>query len=186
MPPLFIITGLSGAGKTTVADALMLDNALGLLRFVTTTTRPMRPGEENGKQYWFITREEFEQKRDQGGFYEWADVYGNFYGPSKAEMERLRALNKPILIVMDVQGAKTIKTIHPDANIIFFDAPDTDLLRRLQERGSTTQEIEKRLAKEQEERAYKHLASLIVNNKDGELKHTLEHVVEYIQSHIKN
>jgi guanylate kinase len=185
MPPLFIITGLSGAGKTTVADALMLNPSLSLSRFVTTTTRAMRPGEENGKQYWFITREEFQQKRDQGGFYEWADVYGNFYGPSKAEMERLSSLNKPILLVMDVQGANTLKTIHPDANVIFFDAPNEDLLRRLHERGSTEEEIEKRRAKEQEEREYKHIASLIINNKDGELEHTLQHVIEYIQSHLK-
>ncbi len=184
MPPLFIITGLSGAGKSTVADALMQSSEGEFSRFITTTTRAMRPGEENGKQYWFITREEFEQKRDQGGFYEWADVYGNLYGPSKAEMERLHALNKPILIVLDVQGANTLKHIHPDAHILFFDAPNADLLRRLQERGSSPEEIEKRLAKEEEERRYKSISSLVIENKDGKLEESIEQVSKFMKAHI--
>ncbi len=180
MPPLFIITGLSGAGKSTIADALMTDPSLSLSRFITTTTRPARVTEENGKHYWFISREEFETKRDQGGFYEFADVYGNLYGPSKDEMQRLSTLNKPILLVVDVQGANTFKQLHPDAHVIFFDAPDADLERRLQERGSTPEEIQKRLAKEKEERTYKHLASIVIENKDGELEESVNTTKQFM------
>lgn len=183
---LFILTGLSGAGKTTIAEALMRDEALSLSRFVTTTTRAMRPNEENGVHYWFLSREEFEAKRAQDGFYEWAEVYGNLYGPSKAEMERLIATGKPILIVMDVQGAKTLKTLHPDAHVIFLTASREDLLRRLQARGSAAEEVEKRMKHIDEELSYEGIADALIQNKDGDLTNTLENVRAFIQKRLED
>ncbi len=183
--PLFILTGLSAAGKSTVADALMRDQTLGLIRFVTTTTRPLRPGEVNGHHYWFVTREEFEAKLAQDDFYENAEVYGNLYGASKTEMTRLAATKKPILLVMDVQGAQSTKAKHPEAHVIFFDAPDEDLLHRLQARKSSPEEVAKRIAHVQVERTYKNIASLIVMNRDGELEKTVQTVSAYMRTNIQ-
>lgn len=179
--PLFILTGLSGAGKSTVADALMRDTSLGLNRFVTTTTRAPRPGEQNGVHYWFVTREEFEAKLAQGGFYEDAEVYGNLYGPSKAEMERLMATGRPILLVVDVQGAKTFKTLHPEAQVIFLTASREDLLGRLQARGSATEEVERRMKHIDEELTYEVIADALIENHDGDLVKTVETVKAFIQ-----
>ena len=120
MSPLFIITGLSGAGKSTVADALMRDTSFDLTRFVTTTTREPRANETNGVHYWFVSKEEFQQLHHHGDLYEAAEVYGNFYGSSKSKMQALMKMGKPILLVVDVQGAETFKKIHPDAHIIFL------------------------------------------------------------------
>lgn len=183
--PLFILTGLSGAGKSTVADALMQDASLGLNRFVTTTTRARRPGEENGVHYWFVSKEDFEAKREQGGFYEWAEVYGNLYGPSKEEMTRLMATGQPILLVVDVQGAKTFKTIHPEARVIFLTAAREDLLRRLQSRGSAPEEVEKRMNHINEELQYQEIADALIENQDGDLEKTIEAVKTFIRQAVR-
>lgn len=182
--PLFILTGLSGAGKSTVADALMRDASLGLSRFVTTTTRAPRANEENGVHYWFVSREEFEAKRAQGGFYENAEVYGNLYGPSKAEMERLMATGRPILLVIDVQGAKTFKTIHPEACVIFLTASRQDLLGRLQARGSAAEEVERRMKHIDEELTYEAIADTLIENQDGDLLKTIEAVKGFIRARV--
>jgi len=179
--PLFILTGLSGAGKSTVADALMRDGSLELSRFVTTTTRAPRPQEQNGVHYWFVSREAFEEKRAAEGFYEWAEVYGNLYGPAKAEMERLIAVGKPILLVVDVQGAKTFKTLHPDAHVIFLTASRDHLLRRLQARGSAAEEVERRMKHIDEELTYEAIADTLIENQDGDLSKTIATVKEFIQ-----
>lgn len=170
---LFIITGLSGAGKTTIADALMQKPQLGLQRFVTTTTRAPREGEQNGVQYWFTTREEFERAVENNGFYEHANVYENYYGVSKKEMQRLRDTGKPILLVVDVQGARTIKQLHPEAHVFFIDAPDADLHQRLEERGGTPQDIARRMAASSLERESVDIADMILQNTNGDLEETL-------------
>ncbi len=180
--PLFILTGLSGAGKSTVADALMRDASLGLSRFVTTTTRPPRPNEENGVHYWFVSREDFEMKRAQSGFYESAEVYGNWYGPSKAEMERLMATGRPILLVVDVQGANTFKTLHPEAQVIFLTAAREDLFGRLQARGSAAEEVDRRMKHIDEELIYQVIADVLIENKDGDLLKTIEAAKAVVRS----
>lgn len=173
---LFILTGLSGAGKSTVADALMQDASLGLVRFVTTTTRPPRPHEVNGVHYWFVSAEEFDATRLAGGFYESAEVYSHWYGSSKAEMERLLRGDQQVLVVLDVQGAKTLKTMRPEAVVIFLTAPLEQLRRRLEERNAPKEETERRLTRVVEELPYQAVADVVIENHDDALGQTLARV----------
>ncbi len=182
--PLFILTGLSGAGKSTVADALMQDASLDLVRFVTTTTRSPRPAEQNGIHYWFLSQDAFAAKKAQGDFYESAQVYGNWYGPSKNEMDRLFKRDQPILLVLDVQGAKTVKTLHPEAWVVFLTAPHEELLGRLQERGSPQEEITRRMNHVDEELTYSHIADALIENRNGTLTETLTQIKTFIRGHL--
>ncbi len=145
---LFVVSGPSGVGKGTVVAEVMkrLPN---LRRVVTFTTRPPRPGEEAGRDYHFVSRKEFERLREQGAFLEWAEVYGNFYGSPKHEVERLLAEGHDAVLVVDVQGALAVKEQRPDAILVFLQPPSLEeLKRRLKMRGTDPPEvIARRLAK---------------------------------------
>jgi len=155
-PPLIIITGPSGAGKSTVVDEILTDaaarRAMPLRKFVTCTTRDKRPGEKDGRDYHFLSRKEFEMDLKAGWFFEHAEVYGNLYGSSRREMEKLFKGKKPIIGILDVQGAKTVKNIYPDAFTIFIDAPKKSLVARLKARNPDPQELKRRIAKMEKEK----------------------------------
>ena len=145
---LFVVSGPSGVGKgTLVAEALK--RLPHLRRAVTYTTRPPRPGEVAGQDYHFVSPEEFEWMKAQGAFLEWAEVYGNFYGSPRAEVDRLRQQGYDVVLVLDVQGALAVKRQCPDAVLIFIEPPSLDELRRRMEvRGADPPEaIARRLAK---------------------------------------
>ncbi len=136
MSSLIIVSAPSGAGKTTLVNKLLeeIDFAQ---RVITATTRQKRPGEEHGKDYYFLTKEEFERKIEKDEFIEWAKVYDNYYGVLKEELFRIKASNKEAILVVDVQGAKTIKEkIKEDVFSIFILPPSLEeLYRRLLTRG---------------------------------------------------
>ncbi len=149
---LIVISAPSGTGKTTLCHMLLKE--FPNIKFsVSFTTRKPRPGEVNGKDYWFVTREEFLQKVKEGDFLEWAEVYGNLYGTSKSQV--LKALNegKDILLDIDTQGALQVKENFSDAVLIFILPPSLkELERRLRKRGTDPEEvIEKRLKVAREE-----------------------------------
>ncbi len=173
MSPLFLITGVSGAGKSTLADRLLKQHP-DFTRFVTSTTRAPRPGEQDGKQYHFLTRKAFEDGVAADHFYEWATVYGHYYGSDKREMERLQAAEQPIILVIDVQGARAIKRLHPEAHLFFIDAPREDLMRRLQDRKMPQKDFEQRVKKIEEEHALRAEADVVILNRDGSLPQSLE------------
>ncbi|WP_456398136.1 guanylate kinase [Desulfurobacterium sp.] len=143
---LIVISAPSGTGKTTLVNMLM--KAFPKMEFsVSCTTRRPRPGEVDGKNYYFISLEEFEKKIENDELLEWAEVYGNFYGTPKDKV--IEALNKgkDILLDIDTQGALQVKKNYPDAVLIFILPPSLkELERRLRNRGTEDKEtIEKRL-----------------------------------------
>ncbi len=164
---LFIISAPSGAGKTTLCK-ILLERFPCLLFSVSFTTRPPRPGERNGKDYNFITREEFCRGIKKGLWAEWAEVHGNYYGTSANFLNNAMAEGKNVILDIDVQGAATMLRSYPDAVTIFIQPPSMEVLQsRLKKRSSDSETvITKRLDAAVKEMAQKHLYSHIVVNDD--------------------
>ena len=142
---LFVISASSGTGKTTLARELLKEDK-NLVASVSYTTRPPRPKEHNGEDYFFVTKKEFVDKRNKNGFLEWANVFGKFYGTPKKEVEEHLRRGRDVLLLIDVQGAKKVKRTRPGAVFIFLAPPSKEeLKRRLKKRGTESkQEINRR------------------------------------------
>ena len=132
---LFVVAAPSGAGKSSLVKSLLeLDSHL--VVSVSHTTRPPRGQEREGREYWFISEEEFRAKIDHGDFFEWAEVHGNLYGTSCAAIEARMAAGEDVVLEIDWQGALQIKQLFPNAVLIFILPPSWDeLLVRLHRRG---------------------------------------------------
>jgi guanylate kinase len=137
---LFIVSGPSGAGKGTLVKE-MLGRVPDVWVSVSVTTRRPRPGEEAGREYFFLKDEEFDELLESGGLLEWAEVHGNRYGTPRAEVERRVAQGKQVILEIDPQGAMQVKDLEPDSVLVFVTAPSMEeLRRRLEARGSETEE----------------------------------------------
>jgi len=138
---IVILSGPSGSGKTTLYQRLLKSPRLSriLVRSVSATTRSRRPGEREGKDYFFLTDDEFQLLRRQGFFLEWKKVFDNFYGtPKQVVQEHLRR-GKNVLLAIDIQGAKTVGRKDRKALKIFVKTPSLTVLKeRLVRRGSET------------------------------------------------
>jgi guanylate kinase len=138
---LFVISAPSGAGKTSLVKAL-LELTPGIRVSVSYTTRPIRPGEQDGINYNFIDREAFLEKVQAGGFLEYAEVFGNFYGTSQQWVEEQLTTGEDILLEIDWQGAQQIRHLMPSAVSIFILPPSREvLIQRLHHRGQDSEEI---------------------------------------------
>jgi len=141
LAPLIVISATSASGKSTLVDSVV--DTLKLPRLITTTTRKIRSGEV-GNEYEFVTEDKFKEMMENDQFVEHACVYGNFYGLTKNEL--VRELNKPRIIILDVKGYKTIKSMYPNTVGIFILPPErTELERRLNERNGDKEDIARRL-----------------------------------------
>ena len=129
------MTGPSGAGKGTLIQ-LVLPRFPELAPSVSATTRPQRPGERDGFQYWFLTPEEFERRIQAGAFLEWVDYVGNRYGTLQSEIERLQAEGKAPLLELETDGALRVRRRVAGAVTIFVTAPVEELERRLRRRAT--------------------------------------------------
>jgi guanylate kinase len=163
---LFIVAAPSGAGKSSLVNAL-LDEDRNLTLSISYTTRPPRPGEQEGREYHFVARETFEKMLERGEFLESALVHGNFYGTSQPWISATRARGLDIILEIDWQGAAQIRGIFPEAISVFVLPPSVaELERRLRARGQDDEAtIQRRLANATEEIA--HVAEfdyVIINN----------------------
>jgi guanylate kinase len=138
---LFILSAPSGAGKTSLANALV-ESSADIEFSVSHTTRAPRPGERHGVHYYFVSREEFDALVKLGRFLEHATVFGNSYGTSRAAVDTVRARGKSVLLDIDWQGARSIKTRMPEAVTVFILPPSREALReRLMKRGQDSLEV---------------------------------------------
>jgi guanylate kinase len=164
---IVIITAPSGSGKTSIARYLL--KRFPLLEFsISATTRAPRGTEVDGCEYYFLSREVFEQKIADGAFLEWEMVYeGKYYGTLKSEIDRMWQANKVPLLDIDVQGAMRVQKMFPGSCYsIFIEAPsETELRKRLEKRGTETPEsIEVRLNKATHEKQFKEFFDAVIVN----------------------
>lgn len=164
---LYVVVAPSGAGKSTLVNALLeREPDIGLS--ISYTTRAPRPGEESGREYFFVSREEFQAMVERGEFLEHAEVYGNWYGTSKKWIEKTRAAGSDVLLEIDWQGAHAVKALFPDMTFIYILPPSIEVLRkRLVKRGKDSKEvIERRLAEANEDLKHAHEADYVIINED--------------------
>jgi len=137
---LVVISGPSGSGKSTIVDRLLDPPRADRRRSISMTTRPIRPGEVDGVNYFFVDRAEFEADRDLGAFLEWAEVHGHLYGTPARHVEESLAGGVSIFLVIDVQGGMNVREKLPDALLVFLHAPDPATLEaRLRDRGTDSE-----------------------------------------------
>lgn len=148
---MLLISGPSGSGKSTLCKRLLEDPRI--VFSVSATTRAPRPGERNGVEYQFLSKEEFRHKIAEGAFLEHAEVYGNMYGTLRAPMETALAAGNVYLVEIDVQGALQLKALDVPGIYVFIAPPSLELLRkRLAGRGTESPEVlERRLQKAEDE-----------------------------------
>lgn len=178
---IFILVGPSGSGKTTIMQKLLERNDLGLQRVITTTTRAPRPGEQDGNEYWFLTKEAFEQGLKQGDFDEWIEGFGNYYGTSRKEIEGKLALG-PLLIVTDMPGALKLRALYPHTKILFLTVPREQLIARLEARHSSPETFKMRVDKIDRELASSKDADLVIDNRDGKLEQATTEAEAFIRA----
>lgn len=185
---LIIFSAPSGSGKTTVVQHLLRTNpSLGFS--ISATTRPPRGDKEiHGRDYYFLSQSDFENKIAQNEFAEWEEVYtGTYYGTLKSEIERLWSLGKDVIFDVDVIGGLRLKEAYGEkAFSIYVDIPDFDHLeQRLRLRATETEDkIQQRLAKAQHERGFRHQFDTILLN--AHLKDTLREAERLVQSYTHN
>jgi guanylate kinase len=163
---VFIISAPSGSGKTTLIALLLTENP-SLSFSISHTTRPPRPGERDGVEYFFISEQKFEQMIREERFVEWAEVHGHFYGTSREMLVQPEKENRDVILDIDVQGAAQVRQKMPEAISIFILPPSYEALKtRLLTRQKDKQEVMlKRLENARKEiRRYSEFDYIIIND----------------------
>ena len=179
MARVFVITGPSGVGKGTLIRTLR-ERMPELDLAVSATTRRPRAAETQGEDYWFLTEEEFQRRVDAGEFVEHAEYSGRRYGTLRSELERRIGAGHPVVLEIEVQGARQIRRTMPEALQIFIAPPSADVLRtRLVGRGTDDpEEVEARLRTASEELAAQdEFGEVVVNDRLDDAVATLEAIV---------
>ena len=161
---LVVISGFSGAGKGTVVKRLMESGHYSLS--ISATTRAPRPGEQDGREYFFLSRQEFQQRIQEGRFLEWAEFSGNLYGTPKDYVLEQMEQGRDVILEIEAQGALQVKEQYADAGLIFLAAPTmTKLKERLTGRGTeSAEQVERRLRQAVREIEQMHRYDFIVVN----------------------
>ncbi len=149
---LIIVSGFAGSGKGTIMKR-MVEEYENYALSVSMTTRAPRPGEVHGREYFFVSKEEFERKIKEGGLIEYASYVENYYGTPRAYVEEQMAAGKDVVLEIEIQGALKVRERYPDAVLIFVLPPSVEeLYRRLKNRGTETEDVvRKRMSRAAEE-----------------------------------
>lgn len=182
-PLLIVISGPSGVGKDSVVHALK-ERGLPFHFVVTTTTRPPRPNEVHGRDYFFISKEEFARMIENDEFFEYAIVYKDYKGNSKRQVRDALALGQDVVMRLDVQGAATVRKLAPEAVLIFLTTQsEKELVERLKSRKTdTAEDLSLRIATAQQELKRSVEFDYVVVNADGCLDETVATVIAIIRA----
>jgi guanylate kinase len=180
-PLLIVISGPSGVGKDTIIQR-MKERNLHFQFVITATTRPPRPNEVHGRDYFFYSQAEFTQMIDRGELLEHALVYDDYKGIPKAQVREALTSGKDVVMRLDVQGADTIRKLCPDALLIFLSPQDeAEIINRLQERKTETpEELKVRIATAQREMNRIHSFDYVVINREFHLDETVDTIISII------
>jgi guanylate kinase len=167
--PVFVVTGPSGAGKGTLIKGLV-ERVPALEVAVSATTRPQRPGEVDGREYWFLRDDEFERRVQAGEFLEYVPyISGRRYGTLRSELDRIRGEGRVCVLELELEGALTVQQDVPGSVTLFISADVPELERRLRERATeSTGEIGERIALAREQLEQAHLFRYMVRNDELE------------------
>ena len=180
-----MLSGPAGSGKTTLA-ARAVEKHPDICRAITATTREPRPGEQDGREYYFLSKAAFRERIDAGAFVEHAEFNGNLYGTPRAELDRRLATGQVVLLVIDVQGARQVREQLPQAIFIFVLPPSLDALReRLVQRGTEdSSDMENRLAiAEQEVACMENYDYLVINDDETAATTDLLELLTFARAH---
>ncbi len=182
-PLLIVISGPSGVGKDTVIQR-MKERRLEFHFVVTATTRPPRPGERNGVDYFFVSREEFARMIEEGELLEYAIVYNDYKGIPKQQVREALASGKDVVMRIDVQGAATVRKICPEAVLIFLTTEtEEELVERLKKRKTEAPEgLRLRIATARQELKRMNEFDYVVVNREDQLEETVDTIIAIIQA----
>ena len=183
-PLVVVISGPSGVGKDVIIDRMIESDRFGFHFTVTATTRNPRPGEQDGVNHHFMTVDDFINMIAADDLLEWAQVYDNYYGVPKQQVRDALDAGNHVIIRVDVQGAKRLSEIIPEALLIFIIPPSLDVLKmHLENRGVDSEtEMTKRLSAATEEINQANLFDFTVTNEEDQLDVTADSVVAIIES----
>ncbi|WP_290770958.1 guanylate kinase [Anaerofustis sp.] len=175
---LFVISGPSGSGKSTICKELEKEENIKIS--ISATTRDIRNGEEEGINYYFLSKEEFERKISENAFYEYAKVFNNYYGTLKDKVDEMLKDGYNVILEIDVQGAMQIREQNKDAVLIFIMPPsEEELIKRLTGRNTESEEqLKLRIETAKEEISYKDKYDYVVINDN--LEKAVEEIKEII------
>lgn len=178
---LVIISGPSGVGKSTICSELV--KKTGALLGVSVTTRPCSKEEVDGRDYWFVSTEEFDKKLKKGEFVEHAEVFGNMYGTPRDKLEQALSKEKNVILEIDVQGARIVKKQYPEAVMVFIMAPSqAHLAERMGKRGrgEDAETARRRLngAGQEIAAAWQYYDHMVINDR---LEQAVEEIIKIIE-----
>lgn len=177
---VIVVSGPSGVGKSTICREVVgrLDN---LDLSVSMTTRPPGPGEEDGRDYWFVSKEEFRRRMQEGMLLESAEVFGNMYGTPKDKVDEALKAGRSVVLEIDVQGGRQVKAAYNDAVMVFILPPnDKVLAHRIGQRGRDSEEVvQTRLegASSEIAAAWQHYDNMVINE---DLDHAVAEVMQIV------